>query len=669
MPRPQKVREERQPLYVYSGGFLTETGVRRILSLAGYDLRLGLPAKEEAVAVWGRSPTARRGEAVAGRRQNPIVRVEDAFLRGIGPGRAEVPAGLIIDPIGIHFDPAAPSRLETILATDPLDDAALLQRSHAGMVRWSRLKLSKYNNFDPDAPLPDPGYVLIVDQKPGDASIRHGGASAATFRDMLNAAVDDFPHARIVIKLHPAAGGRHHFHEMDFGARVTYLDAPVSPVDLLEGASAVYTVSSQMGFEAVLAGHRPRVFGQPFYAGWGLTDDCAPIPRRGRKLSRAQLFAAAMILAPTWYDPCRDRLCSFEDALDLIEARLRAWREDRAGHVALGMKRWKRPFLRGFFGREVPLVLASTRAAAISVAQSSGRGLLVWGATEAPTGVPLRRVEDGFIRSRGLGAELVPPLSLVADDLGVYYDPGRESRLEQLIQAPCPPDAEARARRLIDRLVAHGLSKYNLAGTQGIERGPGRWILVPGQVEDDASIRLGCGEVRTNLALLAACRAANPDAVLVYKPHPDVEAGLRPGALSRAQVQAHADHLAEGCDPIALIDQSDEVWTLTSLLGFEALLRGKPVTCLGQPFYAGWGLTRDHLLIARRTARPSLAALVHAALIAYPRYRDPVSGLPCPVEVIVDRLTDGSLPRKGPAALAILSQLQRAVGAIRNVWR
>lgn len=651
-----------RPLYVYSGGFLTEPGVRRILALAGYDLRLGLPRPGEAVAVWGRSATAARGEAVSALRDAAVVRIEDAFLRGIEPGPGEPPAGLIIDPIGVHFDASRPSRIEAILSGDPLDDAALLQRSHAGIARWKRLEFSKYNNFDQNAELPVPGYVLIVDQKPGDAAIRHGRANATSFRDMLNAAIDDYPNARIIIKLHPAAGGRHHFREMDFGPRVTYLDAPVSPAALLEGASAVYTVSSQMGFEAILAGHRPRVFGQPFYAGWGLTEDTAPIPRRARKLSRAQLFAAAMILAPTWYDPCRDRLCTFEEALDQMEARLRAWREDRAGHVALGMKRWKRRSLQGFFGREKPLRFATTPTEARRHAQATGRGLLVWGAVEAaPADLPLRRVEDGFLRSRGLGARLVPPLSLVADDLGLYYDPSRESRLERLIATPCPPDAEARAERLIRRLVGAGLSKYNLGARPPEALPPGHRILVPGQVEDDASIRLGCGPIRTNLGLLAACRAANPTAVLVYKPHPDVEAGLRSRAIPAAAVLEHADHVASDTDPVALIDQVDEVWTLTSLLGFEALLRGKPVTCLGQPFYAGWGLTRDLMAAPeRRSARPSLAALVHAALIAYPRYRDPVSGLPCPVEVTLERLATGNLPRQsGPLRAAAALQSLR----------
>ena len=41
-------------------------------------------------------------------------------------------------------------------------------------------------------------------------------------------------------------------------------------------------------------------------------------------------------------------------------------------------------------------------------------------------------LEDGFLRSRGLGADLVPPLALVADRAGIYYDPSRPSDIERL---------------------------------------------------------------------------------------------------------------------------------------------------------------------------------------------------------------------------------------------
>jgi capsular polysaccharide export protein len=70
----------------------------------------------------------------------------------------------------------------------------------------------------------------------------------------------------------------------------------------------------------------------------------------------------------------------------------------------------------------------------------------------------------------------------------------------------------------------------------------------------------------------------------------------------------------------ALLDVVDEVHVLTSLSGFEALLRGKPVTCHGQPFYSGWGLTRDRIPTARRHRQLRLDELVAGALIEYPLY-------------------------------------------------
>lgn len=669
----------RRPLHVFSGGFLTEARVRRILTLAGYDLKVGVPPKDGLVGVWGQSPTAPRGEAVAAWTSAQVIRVEDAFLRSIRPGREAggPPLGLMIDGRGVHFDPSHPSDLETILARDPLDDSAVLARARDGIERLKAAHLSKYNLHDPALAPPPAGYVLVIDQTKGDASVTACGATEATFREMLVRAQEENPGARIVIKAHPetVAGRRPGYYGdgHDHGA-ISVCRDPVSPWALLEGAVAVYTVSSQLGFEAILAGHRPRVFGQPFYAGWGLSADENPVPRRQRRLTRPQLFAAAMILAPTWYDPCRDHLCSFEDALDWLEAQVMAFRADRAGHVAVGMRAWKRPHLARAFGTERPLVFAGDLSRGLRRAEAERRDLLVWGddpAGSAPVleGIRLRRVEDGFLRSRGLGASLVPPLSLVADDLGIYFDPARESRLERLIAAPCPPWAAARAERLIARIVRSGLTKYTPEATLLPDLPKGRRILVPGQVEDDASVRHGAAAERTNLAALARVRRENPDAVILYKPHPDVEAGLRPGSLEEDAARDAADLVLRGANPAQLIEAVDEVWTITSGLGFEALIRGRKVVTLGVPWYSGWGLTRDLApQPARRTARPTLAALVYAALIAYPRYVDPVSGLICPAEVVVDRLARRDIPRPGRPN-RWLSRLQGAFAGQSWLWR
>ncbi|MEL6913421.1 MAG: capsular polysaccharide biosynthesis protein [Pseudomonadota bacterium] len=655
----------REPLYVYNGGFLTQRRLRRILSLAGYDIRLGRPPSGGLVGVWGRSPTAHRGEGVAARTGAGILRVEDAFLRSVRPGRdGEAPLGLLLDRTGVHFDAAQPSDLETLLATHPLDDTALLDRGRRALDRIRRAHLSKYNATHPELDPPAPGYVVVIDQTAGDASLL--GAGRAAFQEMLVFAQTEHPGARILLKTHPETAAGHragHFGPGDESNLISLYDAPVSPWRLFEGARAVYTVSSGLGFEAIFAGLKPRVFGQPFYAGWGLTQDEHPVARRARSLTRAQLFAAAMVLYPTWYDPHHDALCEIEDVLGALEARARAWREDNEGWAMSGMRLWKRRALARFYGSERAPIFEENAARA----RATGRPHMAWASTGMAAAV---RCEDGFLRSRGLGAALVPPLSLVLDDLGIYYDPTRESRLERLIAASpdLPEGCVARARDLRQTLVAAGLSKYNLAGDlAGLpELPPGRRILVPGQVEDDASIRLGTEAISTNLALLRAVREAHPTAVVIYKPHPDVEAGLRAGAVDASGL---ADVVARGADPVALIAAADEVWTMTSLMGFEALLRGVPVTCLGTPFYAGWGLTTDLAPVpARRKAAVTLDGLVHAALIDYPRYLDPVTARPCPVEVAVARLSTGRVPRAG-LPLRLLAKAQGALASHAHLWR
>ena len=660
-------------LYVYNGGFLTQSRIRRIMTLAGYDISLGKPGADDLVGVWGNSPTAHRGETIADWTAAGIVRVEDAFLRSVHPGRdGEPPLGLHIDTSGVHFDPSTVSDLEKILRDAPLDDTHLLNRARTAMEDIKRLHLSKYNAFDAKTPAPEAGYVVVIDQTKGDASVKASKADTNTFREMLYYAQEEHPNARIIVRTHPETTAGHrkgHFSAADCVGRITLDDTPLSPHALLEGAIAVYTVSSQLGFEAIIAGHKPVVFGQPFYMGWGLTDDRQPLDRRQRKLTRAQLFAAAMILYPTWYDPYRDQLCPLETAIKTLAAQTRAWREDHAGWVASGMRLWKRKPLQDVFGQAKPIVYKDGAEAAAE-AQKTGRKHMIWASKVDDSTQGATRIEDGFLRSRGLGADLIPPMSLVCDDLGIYYDPTAPSRLETLISASenLTMGQRLRADALIARLTKAKLSKYN-TGTTGLPANlpAGRRILVPGQVEDDASIQRGAGEVNTNRALLAAARAANPAAVILYKPHPDVEAGLRSGTV--ADASDFADAVLTQTNPIAALTVVDHVWTMTSLLGFEALLRGKSVTCTGMPFYAGWGLTDDRgLPCARRAARPDLISLVHATLIEYPRYFDPKTNMPCPVEVVIDRLESGDIPKPSRWNRS-LAKLQGAFASYAHLWR
>ena len=257
---------------------------------------------------------------------------------------------------------------------------------------------------------------------------------------------------------------------------------------------------------------------------------------------------------------------------------------------------------------------------------TTGDALLLWGSTPAPANlakdVQLIRMEDGFLRSVGLGADLIQPLSWVIDKRGIYYDARKPSDLEYILQnTEFDHILLRRAAVLRQRIVSSGLTKYNIGKTTWQRPSSVNCIiLVIGQVESDAAIRYGACNIADNMTLLQTVRQAYPNAYIVYKPHPDVVAGLRLAGQQENKAQQWCDEVVTDVAIGELLTVVDAVHVLTSLAGFEALLRGKSVTCYGQPFYAGWGLTNDQFPIARRTRCLSLDALVAGALILYPTY-------------------------------------------------
>ncbi|MEM9781645.1 MAG: capsular polysaccharide biosynthesis protein [Pseudomonadota bacterium] len=702
----------------------TDPFIRDILAAAEWRAAgIREPSIPDTIAVWGCRTPSKPGRWLARHLGCRLLSVEDAPLRSIMPGRRRgPPAGLTLDDEGIAIDPSRPSRLERLIAaltadTNARQVALRAVRARGAVNRMIEMGLSKYSPYSRGAgAVPPRGAVLVVDQIAGDAALTlagvgaHdakadaptgiGGRSSALHR-MLEAARAENPTATIAVRAHPDPR-RGHLGPQDLLPGEVMVDPAANPWDLLERVSAVYTVSSQLGLEAVLAGVETHVFGRPAYAGWGLTHDRLAIPRRTARPDRETLFAAIYLYHPLWWDPHDHCLTDFDTALDILDDRARVERADPAAPraVMLGIAPWKRRSLERFTPAYVRPAVHATRAeAALAAAAGTRLGdnarpdrrpaarLWAW-AARAPddlmeraerAGLPAGLIEDGFLRSSGLGARLVPPLSLVFDTRGIHFDPARPSDLERLIAVAAGFDAEdPRLRRAADlrrAIVAARLTKYAGMGRIYPHRREATRpiILVPGQVADDASVlrgTLGCN-VRSNDALLIAARAANPDATIVYKPHPDAEAGLRRGALASALTARLADTVLHDCPADAALAGVDAVWTMTSTLGFEALLRGIPVTCFGVPFYAGWGLTTDLGPVpARRRARPSLDALVWAALIAYPVYVHPLSGLSTRPERIVAHLAQGGADPKLTPMSRILSRAQDlAAGAGLVCWR
>ena len=619
-----------------------------------------LPGSDvKAVLGWGMKRSSAPGRAWARLTGLPYVSLEDGFLRSVGLGEAGTPSmSLIVDGLGAYYDCFRGSQIEGVIAGTATRPERL--RARALMEAAVAHGLSKTNLGRPlDPSILKPGRrVLIVDQTAGDASIPLGHAGPWSFARMLAAARQDEPDAQLIVKRHPAvaAGLKRGCLDLSDARDLTVVD-DVRAADLLDAVDAVYVVTSGLGFEALWRRMPVRCFGAPFYAGWELTQDDVTPPRRGVPRAVEDVVHAAMIACCRWVDPVTGEACAPEEAVERLAALTRRARRLEGRWHAVGFTPPKRGAVRRLMnsplGARGGIAFHPSATSALSAAKSDGGRLVVWAGREPEQlaeqakamGAALFRMEDGFLRSRGLGSDFTPALSAVLDGTGVHYDPSAPSDLETLIQRGVSEADRARGARLRARIVAAGLSKYNLGGAPAPDWPTDRdRILVLGQVEDDRSVLLGCETIRTNAALLTEVRRLNPDAFLIWRDHPDVRAGNRIGVLP-PDAAALADARADDLDVVACIEAADAVAVMTSLAGFEALIRGKRVLTFGRPFFAGWGLTQDALPVPRRTARPSVDDLVAAALILHPLHVAP-NGVPCEAEDLVTALEAAPAPRR-----------------------
>lgn len=638
----------------------------------------------DAVAGWGFKPTAKRARAIAAQKGLPYIALEDGFLRSIGLGEAGAPPlSMIADDIGIYYDARSPSRIEALLEDGGWQTEELLSRAKMAMEQIAKYGLSKTNaapRLDPRAlQAAKKRRVLVVDQTYGDVSIEGGLADTARFATMLEVARRDEPDAEIIVRRHPAvaAGLKKGCIPSEALSGVTLLDSEARAADILAQVDAVYCVTSLMGFEALMLGKPVRCFGMPFYAGWGATRDEVQCERRTATRSTAEIFAAAYILYTRYIDPISGKPTTLEATIE----RLHNWRrvaDHNAGHfAAIGFTPWKRAAVRNMLAgpRSSVRFHRSVERAEKDARAHEGK-ILIWSGKEDPTkrdqlnrsAVPVWRMEDGFLRSRGLGSDFHLPASVVIDDHSMYFDRHSSSRLETILEsASLPPNLLERATTLRAKLVAARISKYNVGGAVEIDPPSGKHvILVVGQVEDDRSIERGTADIKTNLGLLKAVRADHPDAYIVYKPHPDVETGNRTGRIPIEECSALANQIVSEANIDACIAACDSLATMTSLAGFEALMRGKTVMTYGGPFYAGWGLTEDRLTFERRSRELSLDALVAGTLILYPRYIHPPTRLPCTPEEIVDWLSTDA-PAPGHKRLRWLRALWASISGAKPV--
>lgn len=689
----------------------------------------------DAFIGWGHKKSYQRANKAAKQQNLATLSIEDGFLRSLDSGiSSRHGLSVVVDDIGIYFDLTQHSRLEQLIIeraksnVQPDKRISDKKRAQQLMARICDEKLSKYNavmdcpsldslvdgNNSDAAKSTQNTHILLIDQVAGDASIQGAGANKAQFRRMLKAACRNHPNAHIWIKAHPAAKSGY-LTSLNLPKNVRLLDQALNPIALLMQTDHVYTVSSHMGFEALMLGKTVHCFGVNWYSGWGLTDDngapkrllkvvkqrrqalAATVLKNSKRTNSAlfplssdnkivttleTLFYSAYIDYSRYVDPATRQACDIDTAIDWLVTN-RYWQARLENDLTIfEFSRWKLPFVKAFVNLPRTTLFIKPKPRLKNLLHPDHfrvnyqQPLLVWGLAKrqhvkkqiqsklAQPSLDMSSIycmEDGFIRSNGLGATLLAPLSVVIDEQGIYYDATKPSDLETLLRQCGPLSAEQKMRvqNLQTKLLTQRVSKYNVgesadnANDQQISwmqaaklSGKPR-ILIVGQVEDDLSVQYCGSAIKTNSALVERVCQENSGAYLIYKPHPDVEAGLRAGKVAEAHLR-HVQAVAYDTAMPDCLEHVDEIHTISSLTGFEALLRGLNVTCYGLPFYAGWGLTTDidahlspkaeYLERRRRDTQLTLKQLLYCALISYPLYRLPNGYGLAQVEQVIDYL-------------------------------
>lgn len=595
----------------------------------------------DASAGWGRKKSFFKAQAWAKQHGTALLCLEDGFIRSMGLGKQGfAPLSIVADRQGIYFDATVSSDLEQLIQQP--EQVAQNLRAEKAIAKILAHGLTKYNQkfaaIDRSVFSPSARHILVVDQTFADQSIRYAGATENTFQAMLRQACQDHPDAHIWIKTHPdviAGRAKAHLSQADLTEpRIQFLAQQCNPLELLQEMDEVYVVSSQLGFEALLCGKPVHCFGVPWYSAWGLThDQHAPVHilagRRQQPRSLAHLFYCAYVEYAHYLSPVDAQRCSLEDILDIFATNVDFQKKHPVTIYAHGFSLRKQQFLKDYFNFP-----QNKLKFAWQISNKKSQPLLAWGKkAHAFKEQGYQRVitaEDGFVRSVGLGAQLVRPNSLVFDEVGIYYDASRKSGIENLLnQIELSPEQQQRAEKLQQLLIELNISKYNVGSRHKLSRpvAQQRVILVIGQVEDDLSVQKGSAQIKTNLDLLKTVRQQHPDAYLIYKPHPDVQTGLRIGKISAEDVAHYANEMQEQASIVECFEICDEVHTMTSLSGFEALLRGLSVYCYGLPFYAGWGLTHDLYTCERRQRVVNLQTLIYVTLVQYPVYNLPQTAI------------------------------------------
>ena len=246
-------------------------------------------------------------------------------------------------------------------------------------------------------------------------------------------------------------------------------------------------------------------------------------------------------------------------------------------------------------------------------------------------------LEDGFIRSVGLGVHGYYAFSIVEDDAGMHYDASKETRIEKILKTYDFKNDEKllnKAKEAIELIKKYKISKYNLSPLtlpESIKKSKKKKVLIIAQTAGDNSLVYGRAYEFQPKDIILSALEENEGADVFVKVHPDVLTGKRKSSIDVELAKKYCKVITKNSNPIMLLEEFDKIYTQTSQMGFEAAFLGKEVITLGMPFYAGWGITQDKLTNNRRKRKLTPLEIFAGAYILYSSYYNPYEKRECDI--------------------------------------
>ena len=294
----------------------------------------------------------------------------------------------------------------------------------------------------------------------------------------------------------------------------------------------------------------------------------------------------------------------------------------------IGFNQWKYTIVNNYFDERYILCPRLIYDKFPYLVRLLTKGIVCWGCKydyKDSLSIAIKEeVEDGFLRSVGLGVEKVMPMSLIVDGSSIHFDRNRVSTIKAMAyrRQQLGEELLRRSERCIAFIKNYDIDKYNISRSPSlIELSKSEeYVLVLGQVDSDASIRYACEVPITSNQLVYLAKMRHPFSKIIYRPHPEVVRELQTDQESFKNLKRICilDDSGSSLTELLRADEIKKVYTISSLSGMESLFYNKEVYVYGSPFYSGWGLTNDFNTPFIKSVK--LSELFYYSYIDYPIY-------------------------------------------------